>query len=442
MRKQLLTLLAILAVTVVSAQDPIPNFVPTVTGQIWIERATPPPFPIINQKYIDTNGNYLRWDGNAWIPDVAPQTLVLVGNDLSISGGNTVTLPSGGSADNLGNHLATQNLGMAFYNINDATVINTRDVNATNGFFDVLRATVSPTTGTDVVNKAYFDGNSGQNANEYYKTQGSGSFTLSDSQVEPIGQPAKTPWMQRTTNDTITLADSMTLLDRKFIGEAIGDSILIREGAGVSILGRGDYLIDSTGINDYQGVVAYRYSPVTITKEAPNTFKLVGDFRAWNPRPPPTANLYDVLNAANPENETNSITGFQVDSGTLTISTDSDAHSGVVANRIDHNGLTDTPALAVLDLGSSLAPNTQYTVKVYLKRGAGSTGNWEIRLEAGKGWSATAPTGLIQSSIGNAYELYTLTATRDAGTNSAISFAFNSNSDPEDIMLIDNIHIE
>jgi len=38
------------------------------------------------------------------------QTLSLVGSDLSISGGNTVTIPSG--ADNLGNHIATQNLDL------------------------------------------------------------------------------------------------------------------------------------------------------------------------------------------------------------------------------------------------------------------------------------------------------------------------------------------
>ncbi len=41
----------------------------------------------------------------------APQTLTLTGQTLGISGGNTVTLPSG--ADNLGNHTATQNLNLA-----------------------------------------------------------------------------------------------------------------------------------------------------------------------------------------------------------------------------------------------------------------------------------------------------------------------------------------
>lgn len=40
-------------------------------------------------------------------------TLSLSGSTLSISGGNSVTLPSGSSGDNLGNHIATNNLTMS-----------------------------------------------------------------------------------------------------------------------------------------------------------------------------------------------------------------------------------------------------------------------------------------------------------------------------------------
>lgn len=42
--------------------------------------------------------------------DTDNQTLSLSGTTLSIVDGNSVTLPSGGGADNLGNHTATQNI--------------------------------------------------------------------------------------------------------------------------------------------------------------------------------------------------------------------------------------------------------------------------------------------------------------------------------------------
>ncbi len=58
-----------------------------------------------------TPGQALKWNGTAWIPqndadtDTDAQNLSLSGLQLSISNGNTVTLPAGGSADNWGNQV-------------------------------------------------------------------------------------------------------------------------------------------------------------------------------------------------------------------------------------------------------------------------------------------------------------------------------------------------
>ncbi|MCX7768160.1 MAG: hypothetical protein N2110_03935, partial [Flavobacteriales bacterium] len=51
-----------------------------------------------------TTGQVLKWNGTTWAPanDNDAQTLSLSGNTLSISGGNSVTLPSGGGGDNWG----------------------------------------------------------------------------------------------------------------------------------------------------------------------------------------------------------------------------------------------------------------------------------------------------------------------------------------------------
>lgn len=55
------------------------------------------------------------------------QTLSISGQNLSISGGNTVTLPSG--ADNLGNHTATTNLNMFNKEITACEKIHVKEVN-------------------------------------------------------------------------------------------------------------------------------------------------------------------------------------------------------------------------------------------------------------------------------------------------------------------------
>lgn len=56
-----------------------------------------------------TNGQTLKWNGTSWAPanDNDAQTLTLAGNNLSISGGNSVTLPSGG--DNWGSQVVQTN---------------------------------------------------------------------------------------------------------------------------------------------------------------------------------------------------------------------------------------------------------------------------------------------------------------------------------------------
>jgi hypothetical protein len=58
-----------------------------------------------------TNGQVLKWNGTTWAPaaDADVQTLSISGTTLTISGGNSVTLPSGGSADNWGTQVVQTN---------------------------------------------------------------------------------------------------------------------------------------------------------------------------------------------------------------------------------------------------------------------------------------------------------------------------------------------
>ena len=59
---------------------------------------------------LDNDPGFYFFNGSAWekLGESHSQTLSLTGQSLSISGGNSITLPIG--ADNLGNHIATQNL--------------------------------------------------------------------------------------------------------------------------------------------------------------------------------------------------------------------------------------------------------------------------------------------------------------------------------------------
>ncbi len=101
-------------------------------GKVGIGTTAPTqPLEVAGQIYTTTGG--IRFpDNTVQTSAVTNQTLNLSGQSLSISGGNTVTLPG----DNLGNHTATQNLnlgahtlvGTAAVNVGSAVSLNDREI--------------------------------------------------------------------------------------------------------------------------------------------------------------------------------------------------------------------------------------------------------------------------------------------------------------------------
>ncbi|MFM9983605.1 MAG: hypothetical protein ACKVOK_00130 [Flavobacteriales bacterium] len=91
-----------------------------------------------------TNGQTLKWNGTSWVPandidtdtNTDAQTLTLVGSNLSISGGNSVTLPAGTAY--------TAGTGIS---IAGSTITNTGDTDATNDLTNTSTAS-GDVTGT------------------------------------------------------------------------------------------------------------------------------------------------------------------------------------------------------------------------------------------------------------------------------------------------------
>ena len=85
---------------------------PEGPGNVGIGTGTTAPAQklTVGGQVYSTTGGFRFPDNTVQTTAAAPQTLTLMGQNLSISGGNAVTLPLG--ADNLGNHTATQNLNL------------------------------------------------------------------------------------------------------------------------------------------------------------------------------------------------------------------------------------------------------------------------------------------------------------------------------------------
>lgn len=79
--KQVLIIIAICFCTAIQAQ--VPGGTPVVKSEIWVEQATPPTSPSLNEKYLSTDGFYYRWNGTNWQPDVV---VVSGGNVDSVNG--------------------------------------------------------------------------------------------------------------------------------------------------------------------------------------------------------------------------------------------------------------------------------------------------------------------------------------------------------------------
>ena len=103
------------------------------------------------------------------------QSLSLAGQDLTISSGNTVTLPSSGPADNLGNHMATQDLDMKEFDINNAVDINANHfLNRDNTITGTQASAVGGSGNTASGDFSTVGGGESNNAIELWSTVGGG----------------------------------------------------------------------------------------------------------------------------------------------------------------------------------------------------------------------------------------------------------------------------
>lgn len=87
----------------------LPAYLSSVTTNATLSGDGTPGVPLGLAQQGATSGQTLKWNGSAWLPandlDNDGQTLSLSGNDLTISGGNTVTLPSGLSGSGTLNYI-------------------------------------------------------------------------------------------------------------------------------------------------------------------------------------------------------------------------------------------------------------------------------------------------------------------------------------------------
>ena len=117
------------------------------------------------------------------------QSLSLAGQDLTISSGNTVTLPSSGPADNLGNHMATQDLDMKEFDINNAVDINANHfLNRDNTITGTQASAVGGSGNTASGDFSTVGGGSDNTAGlEIGSTVGGGQFNIASGQQSTIG---------------------------------------------------------------------------------------------------------------------------------------------------------------------------------------------------------------------------------------------------------------
>lgn len=75
----------------------LPNYLSAITTDATLTGDGTPVLPLKIAQQGATSGQTLKWNGSTWLPanDIDAQTLSLAGSDLTISNGNTITLPSG-----------------------------------------------------------------------------------------------------------------------------------------------------------------------------------------------------------------------------------------------------------------------------------------------------------------------------------------------------------
>jgi len=108
MKKHLLIAILLLISASLFAQDP-PASRPIVKSIIHVASATPPANPIINEKYLNSDGFYYRWNGSTWIVDV-------VGGGGSTDWGDLTGIPAD-IADGDDNTQLSQSEVENFYNL-------------------------------------------------------------------------------------------------------------------------------------------------------------------------------------------------------------------------------------------------------------------------------------------------------------------------------------
>ncbi len=437
MKKQLFILLAVLATTFASGQV-IPDFVPTVTGQAWVERATPPPFAIIGQKYLDTDGLYYRYDGSSWIFDILPQTLTIVGDQLSISRGNSVTLPTtGGSAFD---PTADQYISGAWRFGLPTSQTPGRDVEIdkasansmlVNGTLLVPRLATEPALSTAGI---YFNTTS----QKWYL---GGEFAW----IDPLLETGTVQTGTALTDGYTFQASDFTYNNTKtFYYDGVTDievnllDVTV-EGKLLKIWQQNS---DKISIKIADGVTGVSFStvdnsnPVTLTKQF-NSFgyRPVGNWELYVP----VTYFYEYADAANPNNEANALPPNVTLLGSVTPSIETvSVDNGIYAIK-----LTRTSGSASSnykwEMGSNFIIGNSYTITFSALVVAGTTGYFAAGVVSGEGWSSATDEAVINLSAGTgAYQTYSVTGTASTITG-GFSVRTNGSADNGAVIIIDNI---
>lgn len=314
------------------------------------------------------------------------------------------------------------------------------DTGAEPMFPNGVRSDLAPTLDNELTNKQYVDDQIAgvsypSTAQQYLKSDVTTKKTLADSDFTSAAN-YKGAWFNFTANDTILLGDDVgsSNYDKPIVVVPMeSDSLYIKANDN-------DFILPAGSTDTIVGFIAKNREPISIQKISANYWYLIGKGVQYTEAP---LNLFDSGNAVDTESEANTSTDFSVDSGPLTISTTStgaNVQDGLYAVSISHGGPDNTAGKVALDISSECSASTTYTIQVYVQRGAGSTGNWQIDLETG--WTLLSRnSSLISVATGESYEVYTLVGTTDGSGDYDVIFEFNSNADDIDVMYIDSVKV-
>jgi len=230
-----------------------------------------------------------------------------------------------------------------------------------------------------------------------------------------------------TTEVTWSPADWSTLDARTSNEKTINFASVITEVIQGGSYVAGDPIvifIEGDGVDsDYRAAVSWDNTPAD-APEISITYRTI-DYSA----------IYDNLDAANPVAETNSASGWNVDTGSLSVaSVSGDTTDGTYALEFTHSSTTQQETMTVyfpVESGAS------YTVTVDSKRVVGA--NWEMWLRSAQGWTTNTGTVLSGGNVGS-WGSNSRTGTTD-DTTAAIRIGTTSVGATGWKLLLDNIRV-